>query len=409
LADRRVLKIERLIRKVRGVADHVPAARQEDGSEGEEKGSHIEELPAGGFPGTALARRLLILNPEGAGGGVRIFLGIFGIILVLIVVADVLGTTLRLTGGGPITSRLTPWLWRAAVRLAPGHRSLSLMGFAIVLFEMAFWVGLVWIGWTLVLSMGAGSLVDAKTQTPVGFLDRLFFIGSSLVTVGTGKYEPTSTAWQLVATVASANGFFLITLVITYLLPLVTEVVKRRQIASYIAGMGDTPQRILVQAWNGDGFGLLSQHWIQLSFPMQQLGQGHLAYPILHCFHSPERNTALAPNVAILDEAMTLMECVVPEKRPDPVACYPLRCAIESFLETLTEAHLSPTKEPPPPPSLEPLRAAGIPVLGEGELAKILDASVKRRRLLRGLVDREGWSWKDLSGDRQDRDRGEDQ
>ncbi|MFL6192724.1 MAG: ion channel [Thermoanaerobaculia bacterium] len=331
----------------------------------------------------------------------RIFLGFFGIILVLTVITDVLGTTLRLTGGGPITSRLTPWLWRAAVRVAPGHKSLGTMGFAIILFEVILWVGLVWIGWTLVLNMDTGSLLVTKTQAPVSFLDRLFFIGSSLVTVGTGKYEPTSNLWQLVATVAAANGFFLITLVITYLLPLVTEVVKRRQLASYIAALGDTPQKILTRAWNGEGFGLLAHHWIELTFPIQQLGQGHLAYPILHCFHSPERKTALAPNIAALDEALTLLECVVPEKRPDQVSIYPLRCAIESFLETLTEAHLSPTKRPPPPPSLEPLRAAGIPMLGEGELGSILDALIKRRRLLWGLVTKEGWSWNDLSGEGQ--------
>ena len=85
--------------------------------------------------------------------------------------------------------------------------------------------------------------------------------------------------------------------------------------------------------------------------PMMEVGQGHLAYPVLHCVHSSTRETALAPSIAVLDEAITLFAGVCPEQRPDKGAFYPLRQAIAEFLSTLAEAHLEPKGDGAPLPA----------------------------------------------------------
>lgn len=329
----------------------------------------------------------------------RIVLGLAGIVLILFVIYDVLWTTLRLTGGGLLTSWVTDLLWRSALRLTRSHRSLSLAGFGIVLFDVLLWIGLTWLGWTLVMQWGERAVVNSQSGQPADFWARVYFAGYTLITLGNGDYRPNGAVWQVATAVAAANGFFLITLIITYLLPLVSEVIKRRQMAAYISALGCTPQDVLVRAWNGSGFGLLPNHWIEMTLPMLDLSQGHLAYPVLHCFHSMQRDTALAPSLAVLDEALTLLDGIVPEQRPDPVAVYPLRQAVREFLSTLAEAHLEPEEEPPPPPSLEPLRAAGIRTVDDGELRRIVAGLAKRRRLLFGLVRQEGWKWgKDVAG-----------
>lgn len=327
----------------------------------------------------------------------RIILGLIGIILILGTVYDALWTTLRLTGGGPLTSWVTNGLWRLSLRLTRAHEKLALAGFFIVLFTVGLWVLLDWIGWTLVFNMSARAILNTAAERPADFLERVYFAGSTIITIGNGEYHPGSTGWRLLTAIAAANGFSLFSLTITYLLPIVTAELGRRRLAVYITALGRTPHEILVRAWNGKDFGGLPDHLVALTMPFMEVGQGHLAYPVLHVMHSRTRETALAPSAAVLDEAITLFAGVCPEQRPDKVTFYPLRQAIAEFLSTLSEAHLEAESEPPPPPSLEPLRVAGIVTVTDEEFRLALGSLVDRRRLLLGLVQQEGWGWEDVA------------
>jgi hypothetical protein len=327
----------------------------------------------------------------------RIVPGLIGTVVLIVTIYDVLWTTLRLTSGGPITSWVTDTLWKTALRLTRSHRALATLGFLIVLFTVVLWVGLVWTGWTLVLLSDPRSVLAVATGQPAGFWDRAYFAGSAIITMNVNEFRPGSTGWRLVTMIAAANGFSLVSLIITYLLPIVSAELERRRLAVHITALGRTPHEILLRAWNGSSFGMLPDHLVALTQPMMGVGQGHLAYPVLHCVHSSTRETALAPSVAVLDEAITLFAGVCPEQRPDKGAFYPLRQAIAEFLSTLAEAHLEPKGEPPPQPALEPLRKAGIVTVKDEEFRLALDSLVNRRRLLLGLVEDEGWCWDDVT------------
>jgi len=327
----------------------------------------------------------------------RIILGLIGIVLILGTVYDALWTTLRLTGGGPLASRVTNGLWRLSLRLIRSHEKLALAGFFIVLFTVGLWVLLIWIGWTLVFDMSSRAVLLSATDRPADFWERAYFAGSTIITIGNGEYHPGGTGWRLLTAVAAANGFSLVSLTITYLLPIVMAELERRRLAVYITALGRTPHEILTRAWNGKDFGGLPGHLVALTMPFMEVGQGHLAYPVLHVVHSSTREAALAPSVAVLDEAITLFAGVCPEQRPDKVTLYPLRQAIAEFLTTLSEGHLEPEEDPPLAPSLEPLRAAGIATVTDEEFQRALDPLVDRRRMLLGLVRQEGWRWEDVA------------
>jgi hypothetical protein len=340
---------------------------------------------------------LLTLPLGRESAGVRIILSLLGIGVLLVTIYDVLWTTLRLTSGGPITAWVTNGLWKLATRLTRSHQALAVLGFFIVLFTVVLWVFLVWIGWTLVFLSDPRSVVGMMTGQPAGFWDRAYFAGCSIITLGVTEFRPGSTGWRLVTLAAAANGFSLVSLIITYLLPIVGAELERRRLAVYITALGRTPHEILLRAWNGSDFGQLPDHLIALTEPMMSVGQGHLAYPVLHCVHSSTRETALAPSIAVLDEAITLFAGVCPEQRPDRGAFYPLRQAIAEFLSTLAEAHLEPTWNPPPSPALDPLREAGIVTVKDEEFRLALESLIDRRRLLLGLVEEEGWRWEDVT------------
>lgn len=326
----------------------------------------------------------------------RILVGLLGIGILLITIYDVLWTTLRLTTGGPITSWVTDRLWEGAKRLTRSHEALAVLGFFIVLLTVILWVLLIWIGWTLVFEMSPRAVLEGATGRPADLWSRVYFAGSMIITMNISEYRPGSAGWQIMSTIAAANGFSMVSLIVTYLLPIVNAELDRRRLAVYITTLGRTPHEILLRAWNGSGFGRLPDHLVALTLPMLEVGQSHLAYPVLHCVHSPTRETALAPSVAVLDEAITLFSGVCAEQRPDKCAFYPLRQAVAEFLSTLAEAHLEPKHEPPPPPSLDPLREAGITTVKDEEFRLALETLADRRRLLHGLVEEEAWRWEDV-------------
>lgn len=332
----------------------------------------------------------------------RIVLGILGIGILLVIVYDVLWTTLRLTSGGPITSWMTDGLWKVAMRVTRSHQALATLGFLIVLLTVILWMLLIWTGWTLVLEMSPKAVLDTASGLPASFWQRAYFAGSTIVTIGTSEFQSGGPGWHLVALIASANGLSVFTLIVTYLVPIVGAELDRRRLAVYITSLGRTPHEVLIRAWDGSGFGKLDDHLVSLTLPMMEVGQSHLAYPVLHCVHSRTRETALAPSVAVLDEAITLFAGVCPEQRPDKGAFYPLRQAIAEFLSTLAEAHLEPKREPPPPPSLDPLREAGIITVKDEEFRLALETLRDRRRLLLGLVEEEAWSWEDVTRSSRD-------
>ncbi len=333
-----------------------------------------------------------------------LILGALGLAIILFVVSDVLRTTLLLEGGGPLTTRLSNSLWGIALRVhghrrhsRASHRRLSAVGVAILLTTVSVWIALIWAGWTMVFSISPEAVVETSTGRPADLVARLYFTGYTLITLGMGDFRPGPGVWQIATALAAANGFFLITLAIAFVLPLISAVVQKRQTAAYIASLGSTPNEILLNAWDGESFGRLADHLTNLALPLTLLGQNHLAYPVLHCFHSATRETALAPGVAALDEALILLQHAVdPAHRPGPAALRPLQEAIRTVLKTLESGYLRPDLETPPLPALAPLRAAGVRTTDPVAFRAAVDALGPRRRLLLGLVRRAGWSWDDV-------------
>ena len=254
------------------------------------------------------------------------------------------------------------------------------------------WITLALAGWTLVFSAAEGAVRATTSEAPANLVGRLYFTGYTVFTLGNGDYFPGDGAWQLATVLAVATGLVLVTLSITYLVPVVSAVALRRQLATYIASLGGTPHEIIVRSWDGSGFGGLTQHLMSLTPLFHTSRQQHLAYPVLHYFHSQNRESAAAPNVANLSQALHLLRhAVTPEVRPDAATLDPLDRAIGGFLGTVGTAYLS-AAQPVPLAELAPLRDAGVPVTTDAEYEATAADSDGRRKLLASLLVDDGWS-----------------
>ena len=326
-----------------------------------------------------------------------VLLLILGFILLAVVSSDVLVTTLTVRGGGFLTNRFSSWLWHGATKLHrhdTNHRLLAAAGLLLILGMAFIWYLLTWAAWSLIFCSFQDAIVNSSNGEPASIWGRIYFVAYTITTLGRGDYQPSNTIWHLLTGLSAANGFFLVTLSIAYLFPVVSAATEKRILAVTISCLGGTADEILIKAWNGKDFGNLDQHLISLTPLIVALGEKHLTYPVLHYFHTPLRSRCLPLSIAALDEAMTLLQYAVPlETRPDPAALFPVRRSCAAFLTTLKSDYIKPSKKEPPLLPLTLLRMKGIPTMEDERYLKAMKQISTRRKLLLALVENDGWSW----------------
>jgi hypothetical protein len=335
---------------------------------------------------------------------VSVALTVLGVVLLLTLVFDVLWTVVASgAGAGPVTGRLSALLWRVALRAGrgpdgPRNRFLAFAGVAVVVVLLVVWILVAWGAWWMIYSASKGAVRVVEDGRPASLVQRLWFAGDGVFTSTSNDLTTGGGAWRATSVAITATGLIFITLAITYLIPVASAAAERRQLAAYVTSLGPTSEALVTRAWAGDGFGSLAQHFVTLTPMVQLSAQRHLTYPVLHYFHSPTERTAPAVSYVVLDEAITLLRWgVAPEARPDPAAVIPLGEAVGLFLETIRSTFVADFGDALPPPDLDALRRAGIPVVSDDEFAALLDSKKDRRCLLLGLLRDDGWSqeaWK---------------
>ena len=328
----------------------------------------------------------------------QVWMVLVGVVLVGLSVSDAVLTTIAVSSAtGPITSRVGGSIWRVARRLAASPRSsvLTAAGPVILMATIGVWVLLLWVGWWLVFAAEPGAVVSTSGSVPASGWERVYFTAYTLFTLGNGDFKPVGAGWQVATGAAAANGLVLVTMAITYVIPVVTAVTERRQQAATISGIGLTAQDLLVNSWDGSTLRFLDQPLMRFAEDINRTAQRHLTYPCLHFFHSAERSDEFAVSVAALDEALTIITLTVDEHaRPHRAAVGAARAAIARLLAIIEAGFHDGADRSPPPPDLTPLREAGIPIVDEGFHDRLADLD-GRRRVLYGFTTGSTWPWEE--------------
>jgi len=319
-----------------------------------------------------------------------------GAVLLAVVTTDLLWTTLWVEGGaGPLTTRLMSWTWKALRTVAGGNsRVLSLAGPLVLVVSLATWIALLWAGWTVLFAGGENALFDTRDAGPISWVERFYFVGYSVFTMGNGDFTPRDGVWQVATALTTGSGMLFVTLGVTYVLSVLGAVTQKRSVASGISGLGDRSTDILETSWDGDEFRGLDVQLNAISSELDTLVSNHKAYPVLHYFYTPQAGQAPARSIALLDETLTLLRFGVPEQHGrHELALTGARSSVQSYLDTLDSAFVEPADEAPPDPEISVLRDAGIPTVSDGEFGRSVDALDDRRRKLLGLVTSDERQW----------------
>lgn len=327
----------------------------------------------------------------------EIVLVLLGSAVVVLTLADLLSTTLSVASGdGLVSGRIADTVWRLVLRLRLSHRALRRCGLLIVGGLVAGWAITLWAGWSLVF-LGAGDgVVNSSTQQSAGAGDRIYYAGYLVSTLGNGDLAASGTGWQLATVLASISGLVAVTLAITFLVPVVSGVVQRRQLATVIGSLGKTPAELLRRSWDGTDFSHLADHLSALLPELLLMTQRHMAYPVLHYFHSAERHGAIAPMVAVLDETVLILRFGVRQPGISHLTLDATREGIAELLRLLEGSFIPPSAEEPPAPQLQWARQLGAAVHDADTFDRVLRDQEPRRRVLRGFVESDGWQWSDV-------------
>ncbi|MEE1926975.1 potassium channel family protein [Streptomyces sp. TRM 70351] len=321
-----------------------------------------------------------------------------GCLLVLVALVDAVVTTLSLVkGAGPLTGRLADAVWKTMVtahrRRGGSGKVLQWSGTCTLLATFALWTTLLWAGWWCFFGADGAAVVSSTTAVPADAWSRAYFTGYTLFTLGIGDYVP-GTAWAQGATVvATLSGLFVVTLAITYFLQVVQAVVHKREFAQQVHALGADGAEIVTGGWTDDGFTpMFNQHLVSLTAPLLRMGEQHMAFPVVHFFHSPAPRKAPACAVDALDDALLLLCAgVARSSRADPAATGPLRSALGEVLRTLRIRFFAAAERPQPVTPLRRLRDAGVPVAGEDAYAEAVREHARVRREVRGYLHSDGW------------------
>jgi len=332
-----------------------------------------------------------------------------GCVIILLIISDIIFTVFAPHGSGFLSDSISKGIWRILLNLTNKSGKLKMLnnsGTIIIVILMFVWLSLLWLGFTLIYCFDTDSVINATTKIPTTTTEKFYYIGYTLSTLGYGDFQGGNQFWQVLSSVISFTGLILITTAITYLVPVTNAEIDKRKLGIYISTLGTTPDQILTTGWNGKNFKDLNDHFLDLIEKILENSQNHLAYPILHYFHTSDQNEASTLNIALLDETLSiLIHHVKHDMRPDDQYLLPLRRAITTYLETLRHAFIKPTDNLPEVQDLMVLKKTKIPalqsIIEDKDTLELNDNLEKRRKLIYALLKNDGWDWSDLYNERE--------
>jgi hypothetical protein len=249
----------------------------------------------------------------------RTLAGLVGLLIIVVILWDVFETIVlprrvtRRVRLARVLYRSTWRPWSAIARAISNQKRrekfLSFYGPLSLLMLLTMWAvsvvfAMAMIHWSI------GSDVSAL-NTPAGFLQDLYFSGTTFFTLGLGDVMPVDGAARAATVIEASLGLGILALVIGYF-PVLYQAFSRREAAIAMldarAGTPPTAGELLRRHREGDGMRALDQllqDWERWS---ADLLESHLSYPVLCFFRSQHDNQSwLASMTTVLDTCSLVM------------------------------------------------------------------------------------------------------
>lgn len=283
-----------------------------------------------------------------------------------------------------ITHKLMLFLERKFSR-----RIFKISGMFVNLTVLSVWVILVWFGLFLVYSYNPEAITNNSGREATT-IERLYFTGYVLSTLGVGNFQPTSPFFEILTSLFSFYGFVFFSTSMTYLLSVSSAVVHKRSLASSIRSLGTNPVEI-VERFQKMDTSFCYQQIGNLQQMVTQFSTYYQAYPVLHFYHNDDGAVSAGINIVKLDEAVSMM---INNKKLEPIheELQTLRSSLNQFLKHLKSRF---GQRADKEPDINWYHSQLPERLSKERFSE--DATLpERRKVLTSLLLNENRSWKDI-------------
>ena len=171
-----------------------------------------------------------------------------GVALAAVVVVDVFLTIVHPDLEGPLAWRLQRETWRLALAVGGRWRSqrrglLALAGPVMTVLTFLVWIALFVLAFALLFWPFLESYRAESELGELGFLDAVYYAGTTVTALGYGDITPVGGGLKLLAMIGSATGLSLFTGIVAYLIELVSGIDERNRFALRVHDETDGEER----------------------------------------------------------------------------------------------------------------------------------------------------------------------
>lgn len=322
---------------------------------------------------------------------------IIGIILFFITIFDLIWTTLWVDGGaGHLSSMIGNFVWFVFGKIDKrGTGFKKFVGPVVLMSILVIWITTLWLAWTLIFASFIGGVVNTARNDAIRMIDYLYYAGYVLFTLGNGEITPTNGTVQLLTSLASASGMLNLSLAVSYILSMISGVIKRRSFASTISGMASSPEELVKLMWNGEDFRNSDMIFHSLADQLSEIAFEQRAFPLLNYYHSSDKDKSISFMLPVLYDAVNIIEYGVKSDHiVNALVLKNIRSTLLDYLESLvidSEKNYKNAKLISYP-NLDSVKEAGIEVYSQEEFEVKLNTMKKARRRISNVY------WDNWSG-----------
>jgi hypothetical protein len=323
-----------------------------------------------------------------------------GIFLLIFITTDFLATVFLQKGAGYLTRTITSFvagIFKLLSRNNGENKILEYKVLVIIVMMILSWLFFTWLGVTMIFSSDPSSIVKSPSGDPTTFFEKMYFAGYTLSTMGLGDYMPNGTRWQLFTTMASASGFVILTISITYIVPVINNITEKKILSLRITSLGKSVYEILKIGYDGESFKPLDNPFFSLAEMILRFTKNHAAYPILHHLHTVNKDENAVIKLALLNEVcFVLLHHIPVQKQVSQLALAQVNNALEVFTASVRNKNLS--EEPPPQPDIDRLeKQLGFEFIRAHADDPVENSQAAKRRIFfKGLLEDDGFTWEEV-------------
>jgi len=231
---------------------------------------------------------------------------ILGFFTLIITFLDFFHTTLSGQGFGLMTGKLNKLLGKLI--LGNGNKLLlKYSGILHLLITTLFWLIVLLVGSLLVFTSSPDMVVNSDTKLPAPFLDRIYYTGFVISTLGIGDFIPGNSFSKIITTCLSFSGFILLTTALTYLISVVNTVLQKKQLAIYISTLGTDINELYKTAITPQGANMIVENTHSIREMIIKNSSNYIFFPIVQHYLSVNKNSSMELQLVRLYEVLVIL------------------------------------------------------------------------------------------------------